>query len=79
VTVNAKTGSVSGVTALLLPGDIDDDNTVDIIDLGLLADSFNSTPASPNWKSSADLDCDNKVNIVDLGLLADTFGKSGDI
>jgi hypothetical protein len=51
---------------------------VDITDLGLLADAFNTTPASPKWNVNADLDGDGKVNITDLGLLADNFGKTGD-
>jgi alpha-tubulin suppressor-like RCC1 family protein len=78
VSVNASGGSVSGVTATLLPGDINNDNTVNITDLGLLADAFNTTPASAGWNPNADLNCDGKVNITDLGLLADNFGKSGD-
>jgi hypothetical protein len=78
VAVNAVTGDVSGVNATLRPGDINNDNTVNIQDLGLLADAFNTTPASPNWNANADLNCDNRVNITDLGLLADNFGKNGD-
>jgi DNA-binding beta-propeller fold protein YncE len=78
ISVDATGGDVSGVTAMLLPGDINDDNRVDIADLGLLADAFNSTPARNNWNPNADLNCDGKVNISDLGLLADSFGRSGD-
>jgi hypothetical protein len=78
VTVDASGGDVTGVMALLRPGDIDNDNTVNIQDLGLLADAFLTTPASANWNENADLNCDSMVNIADLGLLADSFGKSGD-
>jgi alpha-tubulin suppressor-like RCC1 family protein len=78
VAVDATNGSVSGVTATLLPGDINNDNKVDIADLGLLADAFNTTPASPKWNADADLNCDGKVNIADLGLLAGSFNRAGD-
>jgi hypothetical protein len=67
------------VNVTLLPGDIINDNRVNIFDLGLLADAFNSTPGTPKWNDNADLNCDGKVDIFDLGLLADTFGKQGDL
>jgi hypothetical protein len=78
VSVDASHGSVPGVNATLLPGDINNDNKINITDLGLLADAFNSMPTSPNWNPNADLNGDNKVNISDLGLLADNFNRSGD-
>jgi alpha-tubulin suppressor-like RCC1 family protein len=78
VAVNTSSGSVSGVTATLLPGDINGDNTVNITDLGLLADSFGKSNLQVGFNPNADLNGDNTVNILDLGLLADNFGKSGD-
>jgi hypothetical protein len=78
VDVDASGGDVSGVTATLLTGDVNNDNKVDIIDLGVLADAFNSTPTGSQWNANADLNGDDKVNILDLGLLADNFGKQGD-
>jgi hypothetical protein len=78
VSVDASGGDVTGVNVTLLPGDINNDNRVNIIDLGLLADAFGSTSSSPKWNANADLNCDGRVDIVDLGLLADGFGKIGD-
>jgi hypothetical protein len=78
VEVDTTEGDVSGLSLTQLPGDINGDNKVDILDLGLLADAFNTDPTSPNWNVNADLNCDGKVNILDLGLLADSFGKNGD-
>jgi hypothetical protein len=78
IAVDTSGGNAAGVTANLLPGDINNDNIVTIADLGLLADAFNTTPSSGNWNANADLNCDGKVNIADLGLLADNFGRSGD-
>jgi hypothetical protein len=78
ITVNATGGDVSSVNATLLPGDINNDNTVNILDLGLLADTFGKSLGQTGFNPNADLNCDGKVNIADLGLLADSFGKSGD-
>jgi hypothetical protein len=71
-------GSVAGLTATLLPGDINNDNKINITDLGLLADSFNKSSWQAGYNPNADLNGDNGVNIIDLGLLADSFGKQGD-
>jgi hypothetical protein len=76
--VNASGGSVTGVNATLVPGDINNDNKVNITDLGLLSDAFNSQPGALNWNVQADLNCDGKVDITDLGILADNFNKNGD-
>jgi hypothetical protein len=66
------------VDVRLPAGDINNDNKVNIADLGLLADSFGKGQGQAGFNPNADLNGDNKVNILDLGLLADSFGKSGD-
>jgi hypothetical protein len=78
VNVDASGGDVSGVTATLLTGDVNDDNAVNITDLGLLADSFGKSQGQTGFNPNADLNGDNAVNITDLGLLADNFGRQGD-
>jgi hypothetical protein len=78
VAVDASGGDVSGVTATLLPGDVNNDNRVNITDLGLLADTFGRSLGQTGYNASADLNADDKVTISDLGLLADSFGKQGD-
>ena len=78
VSVDASNGDVNGLSATLLPGDVNGDNRVDISDLGLLADAFNTTPDDASWNENADLDCDGKVDIADLGLLSDNFNSAGD-
>jgi len=76
--VDLSDGDVSGVTATLLPGDVNNDNSVDIADLSALADAFYTGPNDPFWNPQADLNCDGGVNITDLSLLADYFFTSGD-
>jgi hypothetical protein len=78
LSIDLTNGSVSGITATLLPGDINNDNKVSIADLGLLADSFGKVLGSTGFNANADLNGDWQVDILDLGLLADSFGKSGD-
>jgi hypothetical protein len=78
VTVDASGGDVTDVAATLLPGDVNNDNKVGIIDLGLLADSYLKSQGQSGFNPNADLNCDDKVDILDLGLLADNYLKNGD-
>jgi hypothetical protein len=78
VAVDVSNGDANNVAAALRPGDINNDNKVGILDLGLLADAYFATPASPKWNPAADLNNDLIVDIVDLGLLADDYLESGD-
>jgi sugar lactone lactonase YvrE len=79
VSVDDSNGDVTGLSATLLPGDVNGNNRVNLADLGDLSDAFGTTPASPDWNENADLNCDGKVNILDLALLASSFGKKGDL
>jgi hypothetical protein len=78
LSVNTTTGNVSGVTATLLTGDVDDNNVVDINDFDLLAAAFGTTPADPAWNPHADLNDDGVIDLTDFDLLATNFGLSGD-
>jgi Dockerin type I domain/Bacterial protein of unknown function (DUF922) len=71
-------GDVSGVTAALLAGDINNDNVVDDADYQLLRAAFRSRPGDANWNPQADLNCDGVVDEADLRLLQSNFGQAGD-
>jgi kumamolisin len=76
--VVVNNGAVSGVNATLLPGDINNDNVVDLNDFALLAQAFGSSSSSANWNANADLNCDGVVDLNDFSLLAEDFGLAGD-
>jgi hypothetical protein len=84
-TVDVTGGSFYTITGTVTPGDVNNDNTVNIGDLGPLADAFGALGVDPltglpsiSWNPDADLNGDGKVNITDLGILASSFGLSGD-
>lgn len=62
--------------------DLNNDCTVNAVDLGLFRLQFFTTPASENWDPAADFNSDNVVNAIDLGLLRIQFftapGPSGE-
>jgi uncharacterized membrane protein YjjB (DUF3815 family) len=56
----------------LLPGDVDNNNIIDVNDLLTIGINYNeATPAG------ADLNNDGSINVLDLQLLAPNFGKTG--
>jgi hypothetical protein len=83
--VDATHGTVSGVNFLLRPGDADSDNHVGILDLGILADTYNTSAVNPDgspnptWDPRADFNNDGHINLLDLGLLATYYNRDGDL
>ena len=82
VSVDATGGSVSGVAARLLAGDINGDNSVNTTDFGLLVgtygDSYDpNSPSAPAGDMAADLNGDGSVDTTDFGLLVGTYGRDG--
>ena len=70
----ANNNLTDGIVTVKIPGDLNGDGTVNILDSILLANAFLSTPTSPNWNPNADLNGDGVVNILDAILLAENFG-----
>ena len=66
---------IGGGVFLTLPGDINGDQKVNILDAILLANAFNSKPGDPKWSPNADINGDNKVNILDAIVLAGYFNQ----
>jgi len=62
--------------AVTIPGDLNDDVTVNYKDLSILAPSYGSNPTRPNWSSNADINGDNKINYKDLYILATNYGTT---
>jgi parallel beta-helix repeat protein len=56
-----------------IPGDINGDGTVNILDAITLANAFLATPSSSNWNPNADINGDGVVNILDAIILANHF------
>jgi len=53
-----------------LPGDLNNDNTVNITDLSILLSDYNTT------NTAADINSDGTVNVLDLSILLSHYGES---
>ena len=56
--------------------DINDDDKIDMIDIGIVTRAFGSHPGHPRWNSEADVNQDDKVNLRDISLVAKHFGET---
>jgi len=59
---------------LVIPGDINEDFKINIIDVALIAISFGSSEGSPGWNTLADVISDGKIDIKDISFVARNFG-----
>ncbi len=64
-----------GVLRVNLPGDVDGDKVVNIIDIAIIGAAFGTSPGSPNWNPNADINNDGTVNILDLAIAGANYGK----
>jgi len=67
----------TGTTAVLLEGDTNDSNLINVTDFSLLATAFGKTTGQVGFNSQADFNGDGIVNVTDFSLLATNFNQSG--
>jgi hypothetical protein len=60
---------------ILLEGNANDDDIINISDFGILAESYMKMAGEPGYDARADFDRNGIVNITDFGLLADNYIK----
>ena len=74
---------INGWVFVSIPGDVNADQTVNILDCIMLANHFGHTngnghtPSTKEWMAclNSDINCDLKVNILDCIILAGHFGQ----
>jgi hypothetical protein len=76
--VNTTNGNVSGVNVLLLGGDANNDNSVDVLDLDQLIQTFDKCQGDAGYLTGADFNCDDCADVLDLDILIRNFDAEGD-
>jgi len=72
-TNNADNNLTGGTVYVGIPGDLNADGKVNILDAILLSNAFGASPGSSNWNANADINGDGVVNILDAIILANNF------
>lgn len=71
----APGGSFAGVFYRLV-GDVNEDRSVDVIDLLTLVATFGLASGDPGFDATCDLNGDNSVDVIDLLSLVSTWGQA---
>ena len=74
---NSTNNTLSATVTVTIPGDVNGDRTVNILDLVAVAIGFNSRAGGPGYNPNIDVNQDGVVNILDLTYVATRFGNTG--
>jgi hypothetical protein len=55
-------------------GDVRPDDTVNVLDLIVVAGALGTSPGNPNWNPTADVKHDHTINVLDLIVVAGALG-----
>ncbi|MCF1191256.1 HYR domain-containing protein [Mangrovimonas sp. AS39] len=72
------TENSSETIPVLLAGDANNDNIINIADLGIFSGAYGSTSGDANYSESADFNNDSVINIADLGLFSGNYFAIGE-
>jgi parallel beta-helix repeat protein len=75
-TYTADNKFTGGVVTVTIPGDLDGNYAVQLVDLVTLAKAYGSKPGEPAWNPNADIDDNGVVDLTDLVTLAKNYGKT---
>jgi len=74
-TNTTNTNCTGGSVIVTIPGDLNGDFKVNLLDVAIIAHAFGSTPTSANWNPNADIDDNGTVNMSDIAILARHYGQ----
>jgi len=56
--------------------DLNEDGTVNIVDISMVAIAFGTKPGDEHWDSIADMDKNEEINIIDISIVALDYGNT---
>lgn len=65
-----------GIVTVTIPGDVNGDRVVDLLDLNALCRAYGSAPGSSRWDSNCAINDDSIIDGVDLAIVGKNFGKT---
>ncbi len=67
---------IHGIVQVRIPGDVNGDQIVGVLDLTSLGKAYGASPGSSNWNPEADVNGDLIINVLDLAILDKNYGKT---
>ncbi|WP_104734348.1 malectin domain-containing carbohydrate-binding protein [Hanstruepera ponticola] len=77
-TINLTANSIETFNDVLLAGDVNNDNVINIFDLGIFSGTYNLSSGDSGFDSRADFDNNTTINIFDLGIFSGNYQLSGE-
>jgi hypothetical protein len=68
--------TVMRVSPMFLWTDLNEDETVNILDISIVAYSFGTKEGDTNYNPIADLDKNEEINIIDVSIVAMDYGNT---
>jgi len=75
-TYTADNTFIHGTVYVGIPGDVNGNGKVDILDIAIIAKAYGAYPGHAKWNPNADLDDSNNIDIIDIAKAAKNFGKT---
>jgi parallel beta-helix repeat protein len=75
-THTADNNFTDGTIYVGVPGDVDGNHKVNVVDLLMVAKAYGTNLQSSNWNPNMDVDCNNKVDVIDILITAKNYGKT---
>jgi len=75
-TYTADNTLMHGTVYVGIPGDVDGNGNVDILDIATIARAYGAYPGHAKWNPNADLDDSNLIDIIDIAKAAKNYGKT---
>ena len=81
VAADLSQSSVTNFRAALGGGDTNNDNTVDIMDFGVIVNAYGADVSDPTsgYDLNADLNSDGMIDVLDFGILINSYGEKGSL
>jgi hypothetical protein len=73
---DTEDNTYAGSVYIGVPGDVDGNHIVNMVDLRKIATNLNAETGDPNYASNYDINSDSMINMIDLLITAENFGRT---
>jgi hypothetical protein len=67
---------VDGWVKVVVPGNVNGDDIVDMKDITTILRAYGSTPGQPKWNPNSDVNCDDVVDMKDITITLRNYGQT---
>jgi len=76
IPVDLQDGGITVTDGIPIPGDLDGDCDVDVVDIMIVASHWGAVEGEPRYDPACDMDSDGDIDVVDIMLVASHWGST---